>query len=196
MKHSGFFMTAILLSIFWGTVSPALAEDGDCQIMTSTKQVDYGRFRTEEMTQGSTEYNGKTYSGYASMTRELQVSVMCPDERKIRLFVDGPARSGKAYRFSDSGAMSVKMKDARVDGESVQLASVSRGAVQAQGGSAEITLLPDMAAAAVNGQEVAGRNWTATMMITTYLSADTFRVSNNIDLEETYTVSFDALAVN
>lgn len=59
-----------------------------------------------------------------------------------------------------------------------------------------MTLLPDMSAAAVNGQEVAGKQWVATLMITTYLADKAFQTSNTQDLEETYTVSFDALAAN
>ncbi|VEB91909.1 Uncharacterised protein [Citrobacter koseri] len=51
------------------------------------------------MREGSTEYAGNMYHGYASVTRELQVSVICTDEHKIRLFVDGPARQGQAWQF-------------------------------------------------------------------------------------------------
>ncbi|HEM6718540.1 TPA: hypothetical protein U2I22_003955 [Citrobacter koseri] len=196
MKHLSVFMSVLLAGFLCGNVPSALAEEGDCQILSSTKQVDYGRFRREDMREGSTEYAGNMYHGYASVTRELQVSVICTDEHKIRLFVDGPARQGQAWQFSDNGAMSIKMKNARVDNAPVQLASVPRGAAQVSGGAAEMTLLPDMSAAAVNGQEVAGKQWVATLMITTYLADKAFQTSNTQDLEETYTVSFDALAAN
>ncbi|HCL5074927.1 TPA: hypothetical protein N2F43_004296 [Salmonella enterica] len=191
MKKRNFLKLIVLAGLVCSHAPLVAAEEGDCQILSSTKSVDYGRFRKEEMRKGSAEHAGKTYAGYASVTRELQVSVMCPDKHKIRLFIDGPSRANRAYRFSDSGAMSVTLKNARVDGISVQLASVSRGEVQVQGGSSEISLLPNMAAAATDGQEVTGNQLTTTMAITTYLSDNAFKTSNMTDLEENYTISFD-----
>jgi len=194
MKYRNVLLCMLLSGLACGYTSLAQADDGDCQIMSSLKQVDYGRFRREEMRQSSTEYTGKSYSGYASVTREIQVAVECPDARRIRLYVDGPSRQGLAYRFSDNGIMRFEVKDARVDGTAVQLTAINRGAVSVQGGAAQVTLSPDKAVAAVNGQEVAGRQWVATLSITTYLSDNAFRVSNTSDLSENVTLSFDSLA--
>ena len=60
----------------------------------------------------------------ASVMRVVQVSVLCPDVRKMRISVDGIARQNLAYRFTDSGAMKIEFKDGRVDGNPVQLAAV------------------------------------------------------------------------
>lgn len=170
----------------------AQADEGDCEMMSSVKNIDYGRFRREDMRQGSAEHAGKVYNGYASVTRELQVSVLCPDSRKIRVYIDGAARQGAAYRFSDSGAMKVEFKDGRVDNNAVQLAAVARGAVAVQGGSSQVVLKPDQEIVAVNGTEASGKQWVATMMVTTYLSDAAFRVNNTQELAETLTLSFDA----
>lgn len=171
----------------------ARADDGDCDMMSAVKKVDYGRYRKEDMRQASTEHVGKVYSGYASVTREFQVSVLCPDPRKMRIFIDGAARQNMAYRFTDSGAMKIEFKDGRVDGSPVQLAAVDIGAVAVQGGASQVTLKPEKALAAVNGTEVVGEQFTATMMITTYLSDEAFSVTNTTDFNETLTLNVDTL---
>ncbi|MCG5126927.1 hypothetical protein [Enterobacter mori] len=176
-----------------GIPTVAQADDGECEMMSAVKTVDYGRYRKEDMRKGSAEHVGKVYNGYASVTREFQVSVMCPDSRKMRISITGAARENLAYRFTDSGAMKIAFKDGRVDGSAVQLAAVDIGSVAVQGGAAQITLPPEKALAAVNGTEVAGEQFTATMMVTTYLSDKAFSVTNTKDFTETLTLNVDTL---
>lgn len=194
MKYRHILLPVILAGSVFGNIPFASADDGNCEIMSSAKVVDYGRFRQDEMRRGSAENEGKIYNGYASVSREVQVSVICPDERKIRLYINGPARQGKAWRFSDKGAAVVKASNGRVDGTPVQLTASPRGSAPVQGGTSEVTLSPDSAISFVNGQEVIGKQWVATLMITTYLSDTAFKVGNSQDLEETLTVSFDDVA--
>ena len=118
---------------------------------------------------------------------------MCPDARKMRISINGAARQNRAWRYTDNGAMKIAFKDGRMDGKSVQLAAVDIGAVVVQGGAQEVTLPPEKALAAVNGMEVAGEQFTATMMVTTYLSEKAFSVTNATDLTETLTLSVDTL---
>ncbi|MCC8232053.1 DUF1120 domain-containing protein [Enterobacter mori] len=169
------------------------AAEEDCDMMSAVKKVDYGRYRKEDMRKASTEHVGKVYNGYASVTREFQVSVLCPDARKMRISVDGAARQNMAYRFTDSGAMKIEFRDGRVDGSPVQLAAVDIGAVAVQGGASQVTLKPEKALAAVNGTEVVGEQFTATMMITTYLSDEAFGVTNTTDFNEMLTLNLDTL---
>ncbi|MEG6134407.1 hypothetical protein [Enterobacter kobei] len=176
-----------------GLSATAQADDGECEMMSAVKKVDYGRYRKEDMRQTSAEQTGKVYNGYASVTREVQVSVLCPDARKMRISIDGAARQNMAYRFTDNGVMKIEFKDGRVDGSSVQLAAVDEGAVDVQGGASQVTLKPEKALAAVNGTEVAGEQFTATMMITTYLSDKAFGVTNTTDFNETLTLNVDTL---
>ncbi|MBU5926107.1 DUF1120 domain-containing protein [Enterobacter sichuanensis] len=171
----------------------AQADDGECNMMSAVKTIDYGRYRKDDMRKGSAEHVGKVYNGYASVTRELRVSVMCPDARKMRISINGAARQNRAWRYTDNGAMKIAFKDGRMDGKSVQLAAVDIGAVVVQGGAPEVTLPPEKALAAVNGMEVAGEQFTATMMVTTYLSEKAFSVTNATDLTETLTLSVDTL---
>ena len=188
-----YVMTIALLCGASGMSAMAQADDGGCEMMSAVKTVDYGRYRKEDMRKGSAEHVGKVYNGYASVTREFQVSVMCPEARKMRIFITGAARENLAYRFTDSGAMKVEFKDGRVDGSVVQLAAVDIGAAVVQGGAAQVTLPPEKALAAVNGSEVTGEQFTATMMVTTYLSGKAFSVTNTTDFNETLTLNVDAL---
>lgn len=187
---------ALMIALLCGASTlPAVAQadDGDCEMMSAVKKVDYGRYRKEDMRRTSAEHIGKVYNGYASVTREFQVSVMCPDARKMRISINGAARQNMAYRFTDYGAMKIEFKEGRVDGSSVQLAAVDIGAVNVQGGASQVTLKPEKALAAVNGTEVAGEQFTATMMITTYLSEKAFSVTNMTNFDETLTLSVDTL---
>lgn len=188
-----YVMALALLCGMSGMSATAQADDGECEMMSAVKTVDYGRYRKEDMRQTSAEHMGKVNSGYASVTREVQVSVLCPDARKMRISIDGAARQNMAYRFTDKGAMKIEFKEGRVDGSPVQLAAVDNGAVAVQGGASQVTLKPEKALAAVNGTEVAGEQFTATMMITTYLSDEAFSVTNTTDFNETLTLNVDTL---
>jgi hypothetical protein len=185
---------ALMLVLLCGASGlPGMAAEEDCDMMSAVKKVDYGRYRKEDMRKASTEHVGKVYNGYASVTREFQVSVLCPDARRMRISVDGAARQNMAYRFTDSGAMKIEFRDGRVDGTPVQLAAVDIGAVAVQGGASQVTLKPEKALAAVNGTEVVGEQFTATMMITTYLSDEAFGVTNTTDFNERRTRNLDTL---
>ena len=188
-----YVMALALLCGTLGMSATAQGDDGECEMMSAVKKVDYGRYRKEDMRQTSAEHMGKVNSGYASVTREVQVSVLCPDARKMRISIDGAGRQNMAYRFTDNGAMKIEFKEGRVDGSSVQLAAVDNGAVAVQGGASQVTLKPEKALAAVNGTEVAGEQFTATMMITTYLSDEAFSVTNTTDFNETLTLNVDTL---
>lgn len=188
-----YVMALALLCGTLGMSTTAQADDGECEMMSAVKNVDYGRYRKEDMRQTSAEHMGKVNSGYASVTREVQVSVLCPDARKMRISIDGAGRQNMAYRFTDNGAIKIEFKEGRVDGSAVQLAAVDNGAVAVQGGASQVTLKPEKALAAVNGTEVAGEQFTATMMITTYLSDEAFSVTNTTDFNETLTLNVDTL---
>ncbi|HCM9139497.1 TPA: hypothetical protein ACF5TD_003775 [Enterobacter cloacae] len=174
--------------------APFVLAEEECQVVSSVKSINNGLLRREAMREVSTDIGGKTYRGYASSERESQVSVICPDARKIRLQVDGPARGNKAYRFSDNGVLKITAKEARMDNGAVQLAAVPRGAAQVTAGAAEVTLPPDTSLVAVNGSEVAGKQLVVTLSVVTYLNDNAFRIGNTAELEEMLTVNYVTLA--
>lgn len=174
--------------------APFVLAEEECQVVSSVKSINNGLLRREAMREVSTDIAGKTYRGYASSEREIQVSVICPDARKLRLQVDGPARGNKAYRFSDNGVLKITAKEARMDNGAVQLAAVPRGAAQVTAGAAEVTLPPDTSLVAVNGSEVAGKQLVVTLSVVTYLNDNAFRIGNTAELEEMLTVNYVTLA--
>lgn len=174
--------------------APSVLAEEECQVVSSVKSINNGLLRREAMREVSTDIAGKTYRGYASSEREIQVSVICPDARKIRLQVDGPARGNKAYRFSDNGVLKITAKEARMDNGAVQLAAVPRGAAQVTAGAAEVTLPPDTSLVAVNGSEVAGKQLVVMLSVVTYLNDNAFRIGNTAELEEMLTVNYVTLA--
>ena len=174
--------------------APFVLAEEERQVVSSVKSINNGLLRREAMREVSTDIAGKTYRGYASSEREIQVSVICPDARKIRLQVDGPARGNKAYRFSDNGVLKITAKEARMDNGAVQLAAVPRGAAQVTAGAAEVTLPPDTSLVAVNGSEVAGKQLVVMLSVVTYLNDNAFRIGNTAELEEMLTVNYVTLA--
>ncbi|HAS1027790.1 DUF1120 domain-containing protein [Enterobacter cloacae] len=176
-------------------VPSALAEEG-CQVASSVKNIEYGRLRRESLREARTDIEGKSYKGYASIERDIQVTVICPDERKIRLSVDGPARGSKAFRFSDNGAMRIIAKEARVDSGVVQVAVVPRGSELLTAGASETALPPGMSLAALNGQEVTGKQLVVTLSVVTYLNDNAFKVSNTSEIEELLTVNYETLTAH
>lgn len=174
--------------------APFVLAEEECQVVSSVKSINNGLLRREAMREVSTDIAGKTYRGYASSEREIQVSVICPDARKIRLQVDGPARGNKAYRFSDNGVLKITAKEAHMDNGAVQLAAVPRGSAQVTAGAAEVTLPPDTSLVAVNGSEVAGKQLVVTLSVVTYLNDNAFRIGNTAELEEMLTVNYVTLA--
>lgn len=174
--------------------APSVLAEEECQVVSSVKSINNGLLRRETMREVSTDIGGKTYRGYASSEREIQVSAICPDARRIRLQVDGPARGNKAYRFSDSGVLKITAKEARMDNGAVQLAAVPRGSAQITAGAAEVVLPPDMSLVAVNGSEVAGKQLVVTLSVVTYLNDSAFKTGNTAELEEMLTVNYVTLA--
>ncbi|MBE4855313.1 hypothetical protein IM311_14690 [Enterobacter cloacae complex sp. P40RS] len=183
----------LLACVALSHASSVLAEE-ECQVVSSVKTINNGLLRRETMREVSTDIGGKTYRGYASSEREIQVSAICPDARRIRLQVDGPARGNKAYRFSDSGVLKITAKEARMDNGAVQLAAVPRGSAQITAGAAEVVLPPDMSLVAVNGSEVAGKQLVVTLSVVTYLNDSAFKTGNTAELEEMLTVNYVTLA--
>ncbi|KJM35335.1 DUF1120 domain-containing protein [Enterobacter cloacae] len=184
----------LLLACIALSHAPSVLAEEECQVVSSVKSINNGLLRREAMREVSTDIGGKTYRGYASSEREIQVSVICPDARKIRLQVDGPARGNKAYRFSDNGVLKITAKEARMDNGAVQLAAVPRGAAQVTAGAAEVTLPPDTSLVAVNGSEVAGKQLVVMLSVVTYLNDNAFRIGNTAELEEMLTVNYVTLA--
>ncbi|QLA68617.1 hypothetical protein HWQ17_13740 [Enterobacter pasteurii] len=174
--------------------APSVLAEEECQVVSSVKSINNGLLRRETMREVSTDIGGKTYRGYASSEREIQVSAICPEARRIRLQVDGPARGNKAYRFSDSGVLKITAKNARMDNGAVQLAAVPRGSAQITAGAAEVVLPPDMSLVAVNGSEVAGKKLVVTLSVVTYLNDSAFKTGNTAELEEMLTVNYVTLA--
>ena len=174
--------------------APFVLAEEECQVVSSVKSINNGLLRREAMREVSTDIAGKTYRGYASSEREIQVSVICPDARKIRLQVDGPARGNKAYRFSDNGVLKITAKEARMDNGAVQLAAVPRGAAQVTAGAAEVTLPPDTSLVAVNGSEVAGKQLVVMLSVVAVSLKNAFRIGNTAELEEMLTVNYVTLA--
>ena len=110
---------ALMLMLLCGAAGlsgVAQADDGACDMMSAVKKVDYGRYRKEDMRKASTEHVGKVYNGYASVTREFQVSVLCPDARKLADVIDEMIETGMLGTMSVGGKRRLKVMQKESDG--------------------------------------------------------------------------------
>lgn len=167
-----------------------LANDG-CQIISGTQQVDYGRFIRDDMRSGKTDVDGIAYQWLAAQTRTFDVTVLCDEPQKIRLFIDGPARKNTVFRFGQNGAINLKVKNGRMDDRSVQLATGARGATLTQGADSQ-TVKPGFGIAPFDGQVLTGRQFVVTVEVTTYLSQKAFQSRDNAQIEEILNLNFEA----
>lgn len=182
-----------LLALALFAAGYAHADDASCKIMSSTKTIDYGQFRKDDMRAGQTDYQNVNYQWLATEKREFTVSVSCESTQKIRIFVEGGAKQNKLFRFSTAGAMILKAKDARMDNQSVQLIAVAHGVpISTQSAAQEVTVPPGYDLVAMNGQELAGKQFVITFNLTTYLPPKVFIANDNTDMEEILTLDYEA----
>ncbi|WP_061706494.1 DUF1120 domain-containing protein [Pseudenterobacter timonensis] len=165
----------------------AVAAD-ECQIISGTQQINHGRFIQEEMRAGKTNVQGVSYDWLATQTRTFDVTVLCDKPQKIRLYFDGPARKSTLFRFGQRGVLDLRVKNARIDDRTVQIATGSRGAVLTEGANT-VAVRPGFGVAPYDGQEIAGRQFMVTVELTTYLSPKAFQTRDTAEIEETLTLS-------
>ncbi|WP_218583845.1 DUF1120 domain-containing protein [Pseudomonas akapageensis] len=146
---------ALAVSMFTPTAQ-AMAEG--CDVSISQPLIDYGLFnRTTLKAQG-----GELPLG----VRSLRLNVHCAQADTMTLFYRALPASAERFRFGEQGSYALRLSDALLDGERVDLAPVAAAGQPPGQADAAIAWLPDKGLTPVKaGSIVQGRSFTASLEV-------------------------------
>lgn len=100
-------------------LSVPLAQAADeCQLNFANNNVDFGTFRQDDIV-------GSKNSWHQMPSREVNVSVYCPEGQTMALFVQGQAGEKGRFYFGDSSALAVRASQMIVDGKKYNIAKTN-----------------------------------------------------------------------
>lgn len=151
--------------------------DPRCSVSVGNSNIDYGR-----QSRGQLQYNGSTYTPGKRM---MSLNVVCPFAQPIKLAVQGDRAADGSLRYGD-GRLKVKIFDAHLDGQPVQLADMTDGKKAAQ---PEMVLKADSRfAASTNGLPLSGKSFSAKLELEPELSMDAATVSRSTQFESRFSL--------
>lgn len=164
---------AVLLCLF-----STSAFSAECQLNISNPLLDYGRIAT----------SGLQVSGAATSIslgkRSVILSVVCDHPSTISLVIKGEEAGAGQLKFSDGGAMTVRLSNAQLDGRSVELGKIPSGLLQPSEIGASVQLGDAQGAVPVSGQRVSqGSNFMVEANIEPVVPFSTTRVRNATTLQ-------------
>jgi hypothetical protein len=119
--HAGTIIQRSVLSLMTLLAcSASNAWANDCQIQLTQPVVDYGSINPHVLTASA-----KAAPTAALGKRLLQLNIVCTEPKDMAVSFQGLASGLHSYRLSDKGEFDLTFKNARLDGESVLLGSVS-----------------------------------------------------------------------
>jgi len=135
----------------WAQVSPS------CEILLSTAQIDYGRLSRATLPEAA--------HGWLDLpARTVGMQVRCPEPQDMTVVFRSASAGGDAYRFMDGGRFTLRMRDARLDGQSVDLGLVDRETGVAARTGRALPWGPAQGLAPVrNGRAAAGTEFSASI---------------------------------
>ncbi|WP_286175316.1 fimbrial protein [Enterobacter sp. Cy-643] len=163
---------------------PILPPDTRCRLSVSNPLIDYGvmsRWQLEDI--GA----GRVSPG----TRSLTISVVCPYSRTMILQVEGEGREG-GLRYGEHGTTRLRLLDAQLDGNAVELHSVTPDGVITESDRHRLALNAGQRLAPVmQGRLAEGKILTARLEIQPVLAEGDARVSSRQRSETTLTLTLD-----
>ncbi|AZE56894.1 hypothetical protein C4K03_4756 [Pseudomonas synxantha] len=147
--------------------------DSRCSLSMGGNVIDYGTQSRWQLRDAPSGRNSVTFG-----KRTLTLSVACSYTQSIRLTLRGERSTSGDLRYGDRGSMIVRLFDAQMDGQSVQIIGTTPDGV-INGAAADSRLLQpgESFAAIANGQLVRGKTFTAHLEIEPTLPEADARVS-------------------
>lgn len=163
---------------------PTLPADTRCSLSVNNPVVDYGimsRWQLEDMGTGSVSPG----------TRSLTVSVVCPYARTMSLRVEGEGSEG-GLRYGEHGSTRLRLLNAQLDGNGVELRTVTPAGVITESGGYRLALNAGQRLAPVMHERlVEGKTLTARLEIQPVLTEGDARVSSRQHSETIVTLILD-----
>ncbi|MEQ5091556.1 fimbrial protein [Providencia rettgeri] len=160
----------------------ALPSDTRCSLSVSNQVVDYGimsRWQLENIGEGRVSPG----------RRSLMVSVACPYSRTMSLRVEG---SEGGLRYGEHGTIRLYLPDAQLDGNAVELHTVTlAGVIKESGGHRPELNAGQRLVAVMQGRLAKGKTLTARLEIQPVLMESDARVSNRQRSETMLTLILD-----
>lgn len=151
---------------------PSLPVDTRCSLSIGTPVIDYGsqsRWQLQDTTNSNEVTPGK---------RTLMLSVTCPYTQTMRLALHGDRSANGTLRYGAQGHVNIRLLEAQLDGQTVQVVTLTPGNSINDTPSDIIQLRPgDSFAAVRNGHLAKGKSFTARLEIEPVLTDSAARVS-------------------
>lgn len=148
--------------------------DARCSVSLGSSFVDYGTLSQWQLQNSVTNPDAVTPG-----KRTLMLSVVCPYSQKVLLTLRGERATNGDLRYGDLGSMIVRVLNAQLDGESVQLIGTSLDSAIKGAANESRRLQPGQTfAPSINGQLAKGKAFTALIEIEPMLPKAKARVSS------------------
>ncbi|MBK0126281.1 fimbrial protein [Pantoea sp. S61] len=155
---------------------PLVPVDPRCSVSVGNSTVDYGR-----QSRGQMEWNGATYT---PGKRIMTLSVVCPFAQPIKLALQGDRAADGSLRYGDNGRLKVRLSDAQLDGQAVQLRDITAGD-KAVASSLQLKANTRFEASG-NGLPLSGKSFTARLELEPELSMDAATVSRSTQFSSSF----------
>lgn len=161
-----------------------LPVDTRCNVSLGSSVVDYGVLSRWQLQDAAGDRNSVTPG-----KRTLMLSVACPYSQKMRLILRGERAVSGDLRYGERGSMTVKLLDAQLDGQSVQIVGTTPdGAINGAATDSRLLQPGQTFAVSAKGQLAKGKVLTAHLEIEPILSKAEARVSSRQTSEANLTV--------
>ncbi|AZD55537.1 hypothetical protein C4K19_3752 [Pseudomonas chlororaphis subsp. aurantiaca] len=144
-----------------GGLPSTLPVDSRCSLSAGGQVIDYGNLSRWQLQDATGSANTLTPG-----KRTLMVSVVCPYTQAMRLTLRGESAANGNLRYGERGNMRIALRDAQLDGQSVQFATTTVDGTLNGAPAATLALQPGQTFTAMTAGGVAkGRSLTLRLEI-------------------------------
>ncbi|ESN15909.1 hypothetical protein L370_01973 [Enterobacter sp. MGH 24] len=166
----------IALTVCTSLFTQMAQADEECQLTFATNNVSFGAFKQDDIV--------NSQKGWHQMpSREINVSVYCPQSQPIALFVQARAGEKGRFYFGDSSGLAVSVSQMVVDGKNYDIAkTIDRTHFAPDGDSGESLLLHNNEGiiAVENQTQVNGKQMNFTLKMTPVLNDQQFTHASDV----------------
>lgn len=157
----------------------------DCQLNLSQAELDFGLMnRAVALVPAPERLLGE---------RRISLTLNCPQPTDLSLFYRGPGAGAERFRFTERGSYALRVSEAVLDGQAVELGRIAGQGQAPSRGSAQMAWQPDHGLSPMRGGvAVMGRNLSLQIDASAWASEDAARVREAVTWDAAGL--FDALA--
>lgn len=154
-------------------IPPLPPMDSRCSLSIGQNVIDYGAQSRWQLQDAAIGRNSVTFG-----KRTLMLSVVCPFTQSMRLMLRAERAARGGVRYGSQGSMTVRLLDAQMDGQAVQVANTSiKGVIKDTLAESQRLSPGETYAPIANGQLTKGKVFTARIEIEPMLPEAEARVS-------------------